>query len=104
MIRIVDFANNQDIGFDAELITQKWNMRLSKPYRDIKAAVDELSMAITRFGDASYSEELLKFYILARKEIDSCVGRLIDIGNEIIRDSHGEADAEIEQLISSFSE
>lgn len=101
---IIGFANNKEIGFDTELITKVWNMRFSKPYRDIKVAVDELNMAITRFGDASYSEDLLKFYILAKEELDSCIKRLIDIGNEIFRNSYDEGDAEIEQLINGFSE
>ena len=74
---IIGFANNKEIGLDTELITKSWGMRLSKPYRDIKGAIDELNMAITRFGDASYSEDLLKFYILAKKELDSCIRRLI---------------------------
>lgn len=101
---ITGFANNKEIGFDSEFIIKKWSMRLSKPYRDIKDAVDELNMAITRFGDASYSEELLKFYILVKKELDFCIGRLIDIGNEIIRNSNDEADAEIERLINGSPE
>lgn len=101
---IINFADNKRIGFDADLIVKKWNMRFSKPYRDIKDAVDELNMAITRFGDASYSEDLLRFYILAKKELDSCISRLIDIGNEIFRNSYDEADAEIERLINGSPE
>ena len=101
---IMNFANNKELGLDTELITKRWNMRLSKPYRDIKDAVDELNMAITRFGDASYSEDLLKFYILAKEEIGSCASRLIDIGNEIFRNSYDEADAEIERLINGSPE
>lgn len=100
---IINFAHNKEIGFDTDFITNRWKMRLSKPYRDIKDTVDELNMAITRFGDGSYSEDLLRFYILAKKEIGACVDRLIDIGNEIIHNSHDEADAEIEQLINGTS-
>lgn len=105
---IIGLLNNKKLGFDPKLI-DKWMMRLSKPYRDMKDAVDELDMAATRLGMAVtevnstyYSKNMLEFYISAKEEIVYFTNRLIDMGTEIFRNSHEEGNEEMEQLINNF--
>lgn len=98
---IIEFANNKNIGFDAEKIVKKWDMRFSRTYRDITEAAEKLRFAVTRFDDASYSEDMLKFYEKAKEEINSCADKLIEIGKEIFHNYH---DEETEQFIKSLYE
>lgn len=92
---IIEFANNKDIGFDAEGIIKKWDMRLSRIYevsKDIKDAtnelnevVDELNKTVVRSSDAPYAKDMLIFYEKAKEEINSCLRKLVDIQWDIFR-------------------
>ena len=92
---IIEFANNKDIGFDAEGIIKKWDMRLSRIYevsKDIKDAtnelnvvVDDLNKTVVRSSDAPYAKDMLIFYEKAKEEINSCLRKLVEIEWEILR-------------------
>lgn len=97
---IIDFAKNKEIGLDFNHIVKHWTVCLSKPYRDIRNLLEDLNAAVLELGHATCSEKMLKFHLLARQELDTCVNGLINIGKKIMQDNIEENGIDTEEIIN----